>query len=210
MTVGIGAFGPQAGAAVLAAWAEVERGATGEIGGFAVFAAILPEGPLTLECQRGGLQRMRTDWGANGVLRLMEQARIAGVITSGPDRAVPLSQFLAVGQRGLVTGHRRPDHAGADGVHLNTAALRLLEAGTTPDLALAQVIDPNPEVDAGLIAVSQDSVAMRETARVMRRIDRGQAVLVRPGCGLAVLHNSIQPQAGLAERVARVGMAVFS
>ncbi len=210
MTVGIGAYGPNAGAAVLAAWAEVERGVTGEVGGFAVFAAILPSGLLTLECQRGGLQRIRAEWVENGVLGLMEQALIAGVITSGPDRAVPLSQFLAVGERGLVTGHRRPDHLGADGVPLNIAALRLLEAGTAPDLALAQVIDPNPEVDAGLIAVSHNALALGETARVMRRMDRGQALLLAPGCGLAVLHNSIQPQYGLAERVARAGMAVFS
>ncbi|WP_054007794.1 DUF6963 family protein [Cypionkella psychrotolerans] len=210
MTIGIGAYGPSAGAAVLAAWAEVERQSAGEVGGFAVFAAILSGGPLTLECQRGGLQCIRSEWVENGVLGLMAQAQVAGVITSGPDRAVPLSQYLAVGQSGLVTGHRRPDHAGEDGVPLNIAALRLLEAGKAPDLALAQVIDPSPEVDAGLIAVSHDALALRETVRVMRRMDRGQAMLQGPSWGLAVLHNSIQPQQGLAEKVARAGMAVFS
>ncbi|WP_099825120.1 DUF6963 family protein [Oceaniglobus indicus] len=209
MTVGIAAFGPGAGAAVVAGWNAAETGVTGDIGGFAVFTAILPQaGPLSVQCQRGGLTAVRAAWG--DVLGLMLRAPVAAVITSGPDRAVPLSQFLAASHNGLVTGHRRPDRAGADGVPVNIAALRLLDAGATPDDAVRQVTDANPDIDAGLIAVTAKAVALADTALVMHRRDRGRALIRHPDRGLAVLHNSIQPQAGYAERIAQAGMTAFS
>ncbi len=211
MTVGIGAFGANAGAAILAAWAEAERGATGDIGGFAVFVAI-PEGagPVTVECQRGGLATIRAGWAATGLLDVMASAPVAGVITSGPDRVVPLAQFLPAGRRGLVTGHRLPHRPGADGVPLNVAALRLMEAGVPPEEAVRRFVDADPEVDAGLIAVTQSAIALADTACVLRRRDRGQALVHAPGVGLAVLHNSIVPRAGHADRIARAGLAAFS
>lgn len=211
MTVGIGAFGVHAGAAVLAAWEEAELGATGDIGGFAVFVAI-PDGagPVSIECQRGGLATIRAEWSATGLFDVMARAPVAGVITSGPDRAVPLAQFLPAGRGSLVTGHRLPHRPGAGGVPLNIAALGLLEAGVPPEVAVRRVVEADPEVDAGLITVTRDAIALADTAHVLRRRDRGQALVHAPGAGLAVLHNSIEPRAGYADRIARAGLAAFS
>lgn len=211
MTVGIGAFGPNAGAAVLAAWEEAERGATDDIGGFAVFVTIpAGAGPIAVECQRGGLATIRAEWAVTGLLEVMARAPVAGVITSGPDRVVPLAQFLPAGRRGLVTGHRLPHRRGADGVALNVAALRLLEAGVPPEEAVRRIVEADPEIDAGLIAVTRDAIALADTAHVLQRRDRGQALVHAPGAGLAVLHNSIEPRAGYADRIARAGLAAFS
>lgn len=211
MTVGIGAFGPGAGAAILAAWAEAERDVTGDIGGFAVFCAI-PHGagPVSAECQRGGLARIRREWDGTGLLDLMARATVAGVITSGPDRAVPLTRFLPASRAGLITGHRRPDGADAEGVPLNVVALRLLETGASPQDAVHRVTAANPGLDAGLIAVTANAIALADTARVLRRADRGQASVHAPGAGLVVLHNSITPGAGHADRIAAAGRAGFS
>lgn len=211
MTVGIGAFGPSAGAAVLAAWEEAERNVTGDIGGFAVFVAIpAGAGPVSVECQRGGLATIRAEWGGTGLLDLMARAHVAGLITSGPDRVVPLSQLVPAGRAGLVAGHRLPREPGADGVPLNVAALRLLEAGVPPAEAVRRVTDAEPDVDAGLIAVTPDAIALANTTRVRQRTDRGQALIHASGAGLAVLHNSIEPRAGYADRIARAGLAALN
>lgn len=211
MTVGIGAFGPNAGAAVLAAWEAAEAGVTGDIGGFAVFVAIpLGTGPVMVECQRGGLARIRAEWGDTGLLDIMALATIAGVITSGPDRVVPLSQLVPASRAGLITGHRLPREPGADGVSVNVAALRLLEVGVSPEDAVRRVTAANPGIDAGLIAVTPDDIGFADTARVRGRADRGQAMLHRPGAGIAVLHNSIEPRDGYADRIAHAGLAAFN
>ncbi|WP_420565534.1 DUF6963 family protein [Thalassobaculum sp.] len=209
MTIGIGAFGRKAGAAVLAAWAEAERRATGSLHGFAVFTVLGTDGaPVSLECQRGGLATIREQAEA---LARMAEAEVAGVITSGPDRSEPLSQFLAAGRAGLVTGHRLPNLATADGPPANRAALALLEKGLAPRHAVEAVLDGNPGLDAGLIAVTRSGIGLADSAHVQGRDDLGRALIFAEDrrYGLGLLHNSITPIDGLAAAVAAAGEAVL-
>ena len=231
MTIGIAARGTAAGRAVLAGLAAVEAVGSGEIRGFGVFRAIAPAGGpdralpdlalIDAETQDGGSAALVADLARRGLLQAAEAATVAAVISSGPDRPEPLIQFLAGSTAGLVTGHRRPDRPGADDVAVNLAALRLLEAGIAPDRAVASVLDANPEVDAGLIAVTAEGLGMAETDRVRRRMDRGSARLaVRGGAAevavgevavgeVAVLHNAIQPFEGLAALAAGAARMVL-
>ncbi|MEQ9335111.1 hypothetical protein [Thalassobaculum sp.] len=212
MTIGIAARGASAGRAVLAGLAAVEAVGSGEIRGFGVFRALGPDGvPIDAETQDGGGSALIADLECRGLLRQAEAATVAALISSGPDRPTPLTQFLAAGPAGLVTGHRRPDRPGSDGVAVNIAALRLLAAGTAPQTAVAAVLDANPELDAGLIAVTVAGIGMAETDRVRRRSDRGSARLtVRGGAAeVAVLHNAIQPFEGLAALAAGAARTVL-
>lgn len=213
MTIGIAAHGAGAGRAVLAGLTAVETVGSGEIGGFAVFRAIAADGtPIAAETQRDGAVALLAALDRQGLVSRAEAAPVAALISSGPDRPAPLAQFLAAGPVGLVTGHRLPNTAGADGVPLNLAALRLLEAGAAPAEAVAAVVEANPEVDAGLIAVAPGALASAETGRVGRRTDRGGARLdIRGGAaaGVAVLHNAIEPFEGLAALAAGAARAVL-
>lgn len=206
MTIGIAAFGPHAGAAVLAASAAAEAAGDGAIGGFAVFSALTATGPISIECQRGGLITLR----GQGIPDELVHAPVAAIITSGPDRPLPLTQFLAAGKSALVTGHRLPNLKGADGIPVNIATLRRIERGTAPQDAVTQVCAENPTLDAGLIAVMHDDIGLAETTEVQKRVDRGQKLIREPGRALALLHNSIDPMAGLADFVARAGMSAFN
>lgn len=209
MTIGIGAFGRMAGAAVLAAWAEAERRAAGDLHGFAVFTVLGADNePVSLQCQRGGLATIRAQAEA---LARMAEATVAGVITSGPDRPEPVSQFLAAGRAGLVTGHRLPNLATADGPSANRAALVLMEKELSPKHAIAAVLDGNPDIDAGLIAVTRSDLSLANSARVEGRDDLGRAIIFAGDrrYGLGLLHNSIAPIHGLAEAVAAAGEAVL-
>lgn len=213
MTIGIGAFGRKAGAAVLAAWAEAERRAAGDLHGFAVFTVLGAEGePVSLVCQRGGLAGIRAQAAA---LATMAEAEVAGVITSGPDRPEPLSQFLAAGTAGLVTGHRLPNLETADGsgdkMAANRAALALIGKGLSPRHAVEAVLEGDPDIDAGLIAVTRTGIGMANSARVQGRDDLGEALIFAEDrrYGLGLLHNSIMPLDGLAAAVAAAGEAVL-
>jgi len=212
VTIGVAAHGAAAGAAVLAALAAVEAVGVGEIRGFAVFAAIEADGRLLrAETQRGGHAALLAELDAGGLRARATASTVAAVISSGPDRPEPLAQFLPGSAAGLVTGHRLPNTAGADGVPVNQAALRLLEAGAAPEEAVTRVIAANPEIDAGLIAVSLDGVAAAETGRVLRRTERGAARLSLRGgaAAVAVLHNAIEPWEGLAALAAGAARAVL-
>lgn len=209
VTIGIGAFGPMAGAAVIAAWAEAERRAAGDLHGFAVFTILDNAGvPVSLECQRGGFATIR---GNREALARMARATVAGVITSGPDRPEPLGQFLAAGAVGLVTGHRLPNLATADGPAANRAALDLLERGMPPGAAIERVLRANPDLDAGLIAVTETDLGMANSAHVARRADLGEALILSQDrrYGLALMHNSISPVDGLAAAAVEAGEAVL-
>lgn len=204
MTIGIGVFGSQAGRAVWEAWAAAERLGTGSIGGFAVFSFIGADGePVSLTGQRGGLASFRQRWEEDASFVRMMNATVAAVITSGPDRPEPLSQFLAASRAGLVTGHRLPNTKGSSGMAVNIEALRLIEAGSDAAEAVERTLAANPEVDAGLIAVTRTRVAGGNTRLVSRRSDIGIALIATATRGVAVLHNSIESAKPLASDVAR-------
>lgn len=187
MTIGVAAYGNQAGAAVYAAVLGAELIGRGAIGGFAVFAILDTDGKLHYRCiQDGGVTALDLpeDWFA---------AKYAAAISSGPNRPEPLVQFLA-GSDGcaLVTGHRLPNSACADGTPVNIAVLERLEKGEDPQAAIDAVLDGHPEIDAGLIALTSDGrLGCANSARVKRRTDLGAAFRAGTGCGFALLHNSI-------------------
>jgi hypothetical protein len=212
MTIGIAAFGPNAGRAVwqgLRAVAQVGRGA---IGGYASCVAIRADGEvLRAETQRGGASALLDAHGA--LPEELAAAPFAGVMSSGPDRPEPLSQFTpADGAVGLVTGHRMPNDRGASGMRLNDEVLVLMRAGLDPEAAIGRVVAANPDADAGLVALDrQGRLGAADTPHVMKRGDRGMARLVSPcgRAGVAVLHNAILPHRPLAALAAEVALDVM-
>lgn len=212
MTIGIAAYGPAAGLAVFQALRAVEQVGRGAIGGFASFVAITADARLVrAETQRGGTRTLFVAAETTGVAPPPEvaQAYYAGVMSSGPDRPLPLSQFTPADPAvGLLTGHRLPNVTGADGQALNSAVLQLLRQGWDPASAVHQVLAANPEADAGLIALDRDGrLVAADTAMVERRPDRGRVLLEGPGgCRVAVLHNAIQPYRPLAQLAAQVAL----
>src|SRR5690606_10467348 len=88
---------------------------------------------------------------------------------------------------------------------------RLMEAGEAPAAAVAAAVAAEPEIDAGLIAVAPGALGVAETRRVLRRNDRGRALLALPGgaAAVGVLHNAIQPFEGLALLAAGAARAVL-
>lgn len=222
MTIGIGVMGPKAGLAAFEALAAVERVGRGAIGGFVSFVAITADGELhRAETQRGGTSTLFTDAECTGVPPPPEiaNAPIAGLMSSGPDRPTPLSQFTpGAAGAGIVTGHRLPNmpgpgSSGSDGVPLNQAVLARMQAGEPAGPAAAAVLEQNPEADAGIIALGIDGDSfVGNTAHVARRGDLGQAVLHEPtiGATIAVLHNAIHPHRALAELAAEIALDVMA
>jgi hypothetical protein len=213
VTIGIGAYGPGAGLAVYLGLRAAERVGSGAIGGFATFAAITADGALLRhETQRGGSRTLFLDGETTGVPPPVEvaEAIAAAVISSGPERPAPLSQFLAAdGGAGLVTGHRLPNGPSVDGNPLNAEALGHLARGLSAEVAVNAVIDRNPEADVGLIAVDLKGGAFfRNSARVARRPDLGHARLEDAGAGavVEVTHNAIRPGPAVAAIVAATAM----
>lgn len=213
MTIGIGAYGPNAGLAVYLALAAAERIGQGAIGGFATYAAITADGELLRhETQRGGSSTLFIDGETTGgpPSEKVDRATIAGVISSGPDRPNPLSQFLTADPRGgLVTGHRLPNSLNAEGKPMNLVALDHLIAGKSSREAVDAVIDGNLEADIGLIAVDRRGGAYsRNSNRVMRRPDLGHARLEDRAAGavVEVLHNAIRPHPVVASLAAAVAL----
>lgn len=215
MTIGIGAVGPGAGLAVFRTLQLAERTGTGSIGGYAVYAAIGQDGILhRAETQRGGSATLFTRGEKTGVEPPEEiaTAMYAAVMSSGPDRPDPLSQFLpADADIGLVTGHRLPNAAGHDGNALNGSVLRFMEQGLTAEAALQKVLDDNPQADAGMIALGPGrGIAMLNSERVSRRPDLGNAHLAGPGgTAISILHNAIWPSATLAPLLAEFGLELM-
>ncbi|MDH3660362.1 MAG: hypothetical protein OEU92_10070 [Alphaproteobacteria bacterium] len=217
MTIGIGVMGPKAGLAAFQALAAVERVGRGAIGGFVSFVAITADGELLrAETQRGGTSTLFTDGERTGVPppAAIANAPKAGLMSSGPDRPAPLSQFTpgAAGV-GIVTGHRLPNMPGADGVPLNQAILARMQAGEPAGPAARTILDENPEADAGIIALGIDGASfVGNTAHVARRGDLGQAVLHEPAIGatIAVVHNAIHPHRALADLAAAIALDVMA
>lgn len=204
MTIGIAVAGPLAGLAAFRALAAVEVVARGAIGGFVSFAAIAGDGVLLrAETQRGGTRTLFTAGETTGVEPppAFAQARLAVLMSSGPDRPAPLAQFTPGDAAvGLVTGHRLPNVPIPEGRALNIEVLAMLADGASPEEALS-LLEAYPEADAGVIALASDGrMAIADTARVRRRDDAG-AIVVRhrdPALTVGVLHNAIFPVAPLA------------
>ncbi|MDF2233381.1 hypothetical protein P2H44_12530 [Albimonas sp. CAU 1670] len=200
MTIGIAASGPRAGLAVYRGLRAVETVGRGAIGGFVSLVAIAQDGTLAQACtQRGGALALFD--GADPPPRIAE-ARLAGLMSSGPDRPEPLIQFTPADPAvGIVTGHRLPNMPGPSGEAPNLHALRLLAAGASPEEAVLRALEAAPEADAGLIAMDlAGRIALGDAPPVLARDDRGRAFVEDPESGLrvAVLHNTIFPVGGLA------------
>lgn len=216
MTIGIAAYGPRAGLAVFRALAAVEKVATGSIGGYAAFAAIDADGNLhRAETQRGGTTTLFVAGEITGATPppVVSDAVIAGVMSSGPDRPAPLSQYVpAEPGAGLVTGHRLPNASGAAGRAVNLEVLDRLKRGYTARAAVDEVLHANPEADAGIIAVDiHGGVFARNSRRVDRRPDLGHARRENAaGAAIEVLNNAISPAGSIAALAADIGLAVMA
>lgn len=211
MTIGIAVSGPMAGLAAFSALRAVERVARGAIGGFVSFVALSDDGLLlSASTQRGGTTTLFTDGEVTGTLPppAFATARLAALMSSGPNRPEPLIQFTpgdAAG--GLVTGHRLPNMPGVEGVPLNAAVLARLTQGETPRGAVEAVLAANPQADAGLVALARDgTLYAADSALVRQRPDCGRYLGedARTGARCAVLHNSIFPAAPLAPLAAAI------
>ena len=201
MTIGIAVSGPGAAAAALAALAAVEAVGRGAIGGFVSLTAISGVGGLlTATTQRGGSAAVRASNPCGGAL---ETARLVVLMSSGPDRPEPLTQFTpGDAQAGLVTGHRLPNMPAASGAPPNVTALRGMADGMTPERAIEAALSGDPDFDAGLIAMNLSGrIALANTPAVDSRDDLGAALVADAATGLAVgvLHNSIHPHRALAD-----------
>ncbi|MGY6634685.1 MAG: DUF6963 family protein [Alkalilacustris sp.] len=198
MTVGIGIAGPGAGRAALAALAMVERVGRGMLGGFVSIAALDASGRvLRAETGRGGAGAVL----AAGLPEGMWEAPVAVLISSGPDRLPPLSQFTPAAEGvGCLSGHRLPNMPGrSGGAPLNVLALERLAAGGPPQAVLDRLLADHPDADAGLIAVTaRGEVAAADSALAAARTDAGGIVTAGAGLRIAVQHNSIFPVQGLA------------
>ena len=150
MTIGIAASGPGAGRAILDALSAAEGVGTGAIGGFLSFACLTDTGLWRCGRQRGGARGFLNE----GLPDKIGAAPLAVLMSSGPDRPEPLSQFTPGADGvGLVTGHRFPNAPDRDGIALGAAALALMRQGADPQAAASAVAWANPDADAGLICL---------------------------------------------------------
>ncbi len=194
MTIGIAATGPWAGAGILAGLRAVEAVGRGAIGGFVSVAVLTSDQRLLrVETQSGGKRGLFADDPPKDIL----QAPLAALISSGPDRPEPLSQFIAANPGvGLVTGHRFPQALMRDGQPLNGAILKAMEQGRTAQQAVDELIAAEPGFDAGFIALSAGgSFGIGNMPSVLRRADQGVAMrrCETTSASVAALHNAIQP-----------------
>ena len=222
MTIGIGISGRYAGFAALRGLEAVEAFARGMLGGFVSLAVITRDGQLLRGyTQRGGVYAICYD-GVEGPMLVREcpfpgtvsltiplaiaTAERAVLISSGPDRAEPLSQFAPGDPAvGLISGHRLPNMPGSvdQPLAINLACLEQMRAGADPAQAVSDVLTACPAADAGLIAVAGDGrIGIGNSALVERRSDAGACLLAQDGIRIGVLHNSIFPTHGLAELAA--------
>ncbi len=199
MTVGIGIAGPGAGRAALAALRMVERVGRGMLGGFVSLAALDAQGRLhRAETGRGGAAALF----AGAMPDDIAQAPCVALMSSGPDRLPPLSQFTPAAEAvACISGHRLPNMpAVPGGSAVNAQALTGIMQGGKPQHVLDRLLAEHPLADAGLIAVTAaGEVAMANSALVAARTDAGALTIQAAGLKIAILHNSIFPVQGLAE-----------
>lgn len=213
MTIGIAAYGPNAGLAVLRALSAVEAVGRGAIGGFVSLAALTSTGgTVRAETQDGGSRGLFAD-GLDTAPPDILTAPVAGLISSGPNRPEPLSQFIpAIGGVGLVTGHRMPNTVGTSGRRINEDVLELMRKGSNAKDAVTAVLVANPRADAGVIALTAaGDIFAADAAYLAQRGDSGRMILGSRDAGavVGVLHNSIQPFRPLAVLAAEVARDVM-
>jgi hypothetical protein len=211
MTIGIAAVGPGAGMAVFDALGAVERVGWGAIGGFVTFVALTGRGELLrFETQRGGTATLFIDGEKTGVVppKIVADAVMAALMSSGPDRPEPLSQFVAAASgAGIVTGHRLPNAPGVSGIPVNEAALSLMRSGKSARQAVKSVLAENPKADAGLIAIDAGgAIFSANSERVQDRPDLGHARAATGGSVVEVLHNAIHPIGSIAQLAADIAL----
>jgi hypothetical protein len=211
MTIAIGAYGPNAGLAIFKGLQAAEAVGEGAIRGFVMLAVITPDSTLhRYETQRGGTRTLFIDGETTGVEppEVVKEATAAALISSGPDRPMPLSQFLAAdGEAGLVTAHRVPQGPSVNGIPLNVEVLQALQAGKSAEEAVVSVLAENPFADVGFIAIDrQGNLYAQNAPRVQKRPDIGfvHREDAATGAKLAVLHNAIEPCKSLAPLVADI------
>ncbi len=211
MTIAIGAYGPNAGLAIFEGLKAAEVVAEGAIRGFVMFVVITSSGELErYETQRGGTRTLFTDGETTGVAppETVRGAIAAALISSGPDRPVPLAQFLtADATAGLVTAHRVPQGPSVRGIPLNVEVLDALKAGKSAQEATQSVLAQNPHADVGFITLDRHgNLYMQNAPRVQKRPDTGSAYRKSPtGAKFGVMHNAIEPHGSLAPLVADIG-----
>lgn len=199
MTIGIAASGRWAGAGILSGLRAVEEAGRGAIGGFVSLAVLTEEQKLLrAETQYGGAQSLFDGAPSDEIL----QAPWAGLISSGPNRPAPLSQFVAALPRvGIVTGHRFPHAQTNDGHALNSLVLSMMQAGIPPQVAVDKVIAQHPDFDAGFVALSvHEEIGLGNMPAVASLKDQGslKTRCAETGNTVATLHNAIRPHRAIA------------
>ncbi len=214
MTIGIGAIGNNAGLAVWKALQSVELVTSGSIGGFATFVILDSEYKSKTFCtQRGGSQTLFTY--GDSVMKYPPQevidAPFAGVVSSGPDRQEPISALIPVADGvGLVTGHRIPAAIGKNGISVNWEVFQLMKEGIPADEAVKTIMQQNPKIDTGLIALDiRGNMGMMNSDRVNTRLDISSAHFEKGGAKIMVLNNEIYPHTIVADIAANIGMEVM-
>jgi len=206
MTIGIAASGSGAAEATLKALVAVETIGQGAIGGFVSMAAIVDGRVRRLETQSGGaisMMGMLPNWVA--------KAERAALMSSGPNRPTPLSQFTpAEANAGLVTGHRFPNAVGRDGLPMNESVLALMRQGDSAQVAVDRIVAENPSADSGFLALSVGGeIGLADTPFIQGFGDAGAAMLDEADGRVAVVHNAIVPHRGLALMAADAAMEVM-
>jgi hypothetical protein len=105
-----------------------------------------------------------------------------------------------------------PNTIGAAGIKLNDEVLSLMRSGRSPEKAVEHVVAANPDIDAGMIALSLDGHAFAaNTVCVQKRRDIGRAAigLLEQGAQVIVLHNAIRPHRPIAALASEIAMDVM-
>lgn len=207
MTIGIAAAGPWAGAGILAGLRAVEAIGRGAIGGFVSLAVLTADQKLLrAETQNGGTHGLFNGSPPEDIL----QAPYAALISSGPDRPTPLSQFIAAEPGiGIVTGHRFPHVSTEEGHALNDLILDAMRRGVAAQDAIDALIAAHPGFDAGFIALStKGELGLGNMPLVLRLSHHGAATnhCSETGACVATLHNAIQPHKAIATVASEVAL----
>ena len=205
MTIGIVVRGPQAGTALVNSLSAIESIAEGSIGGFVSFVVLDKDHtPTFYKCQAGGITSLFACENKSDLpIELMNATR-AALISSGPNRPEPLHRFLAWDDKGnLVSGHRFPHMQTKQNIPLNQQALSILQMYGSDEHRLDELIEQNPDLDAGLVTMdAHGCIYQSNTARVAARGDTASRNMQTPEYAYSITLNSILPPDPIAEILA--------